>query len=149
MEDKDKLENLRFLSESHRNLHQQRRIIELRVLLTTLSLYALAAFAVLKGEFKQVPSTSILVAICLCFFVVGCLASAYLKRIHYANRINISLAEAAEKGMTKLLDLEELNDNFVTAQNKRSHPMLAWIWQTAIIFSMGIGSAIIIYFGWK
>ena len=149
MEDRDKLKNLRFLSELHRKLHQQRRTIELRILLTTLSLYALAAFAVLKGELRQATDISIIVAVCVCFLVVGFLASAYLKRIHNANRANLNLAEAAEKGMMKLLVLKDLDDTFKDAEKKRSHPNLAWIWQTAIIFSMGSGSALIIYFSWK
>jgi hypothetical protein len=56
MDENTKLEQLRFLSETHRTLHEQRRRIEQRVLLTTLSLYVLAAFAVLKGEIKVITT---------------------------------------------------------------------------------------------
>ncbi len=145
----DKLENLRYLSELHRKLHQQRRAIELRVLLTTLSLYALAAFAVLKGEVTQAFDRSIIVAVCACFFVLGCLASAFLQRIHKANRANLNLAEAAEKEMVELIGLKNLKDTSKAAERERPHPNLGWIWQTAIIFSMGSGSALIFYFCWK
>lgn len=148
MEDKDKLESLRFISELHRKLHHQRRTIELRILLTTLSLYALAAFAVLKGEFKHDPNESIIIAVWICFILVACLASAYLLRVHNANRINLTLSEAAEKEISNVLDLNGLKKAFEDAKDYRPRPFLTLIWQTAIIFSMGIGSALIISFSW-
>ena len=143
MEENTKLEQLRFLSETHRTLHEQRRRIEQRVLLTTLSLYVLAAFAVLKGEIKEI-TTGLKFGLWAAFFILALIAAAYLRSIHRANRINLSIAEAAEGDIGKMVDSERVNEVLRDASMERVHPFWSWWWQATTIFVVALASVLMI-----
>lgn len=143
MDENFKLEQLRFLSKTHRTLHEQRRLIEQRVLLTTLSLYVLMAFAILKGEIKEI-TTGLEFGLWVAFLVLALIATAYLRSIHRANRINLSLAEAAENEITKIVDSRILNEVIEDASNASVHPFWSWWWQATTIFVVALASALMI-----
>jgi hypothetical protein len=144
MREKEILDNLRYVSELHRKLHQQRRSIELRVVLTTLTLYGLATMAALKGEYKPGVIDSIINAVWGSFLVVAFLASAYLLNIHKSNRINIRFSESAEREIMEHVSKGELKTISSSIKTKKILQYLPWIWQTAIILCTAIGSALII-----
>ena len=102
MDQKLKLEQLKFLSETHRNLHEQRRRVELRVLTIILSMYGLATFAVLKGDIDKEFIDDAKFWIWFAFLAIGGISSGYLRAIHKANRCNIRIAEAAEDEISGL-----------------------------------------------
>lgn len=145
----ERLSSLQYLSENHRTLHQQRQRMEQRVLLTTLTMYVLAAFAVLKGEVHGEIPLGIRAGVPVVFLVVALLAIAYLYRIHRANHINIRLAEAAEWEIVLLVESVKMPEALQNLESERSgwgilHPL--W-WQGGVILTFAIGSAIIIWLG--
>jgi hypothetical protein len=146
MPDKDILDNLRYISELHRNLHQQRRTIELRVVLTTLTLYGLATMAALKGEFNRGVNTVVLGIIAFCIVMVAFFAIFYLLSIHKSNRININFAEAAEKEIMNQVSSGDLINVFSDIKQQKHLNTLPLLWQSVIIFFVAVGSAFIIYF---
>jgi len=143
MDETTKLEQLRFLSKTHRMLHEQRRRIEQRVLLTTLSLYVLSAFAVLKGDIDEIK-TALKLGLWAAFLILALIAAAYLRSIHRANRINLSIAEAAEGDIATMVDSEAVNQVVEDSSKARVHPFWSWWWQATTIFVVALASALII-----
>ena len=141
LEVRDKLEQLRFLSQTHRAIHDQTRRVRQRVLLSVSALYVLAATAALKGDVSQrmaaVPKRGIWFA----FLVFGAVASAYLFSTHRSDRLNMRIAEAAEDEVAKLTEVQELI-GLIGDSSRRPWCYWGWVWQTIAIIAVGTTSAL-------
>ena len=145
------LELLRFLSSTHRSLHDQRRKVEFQVLFTTLTFYIAVSGAVLTGQVTLPSSACFKFLVGLAFFVVAWISSIYLWLIHSANQTNITIAEKAEDAIASVLGKMGfpglVPDEF---QNKRQSQSFcrrifrSWFWQASITNVFALAAAVII-----
>lgn len=147
MTEQEKIEHLKFISQTHRELHHQRRQFEIRVLLITLSAYGLAAFAALKGEINAILTLPIEIAIWVIFLILAVASVCYLRSIHAANRVNIKLAENIEDEIIKMVNSENINKTLGEMLKRPVNPFWSWGWQAIIIIVVAIACAFIITFG--
>ena len=103
-------EQLKFLTESQRELHKNRRQIEQRIHFVSLTVFLLAGFAVLKGDIQLVANVKTYIAIWSAFlFLIG-LSGGYLYWVHRANYVNLLLAELAEDKIWEFVGMEKQRD---------------------------------------
>lgn len=104
MTPKEKAEELQKCADRHREMHRARMQVEYQVLITALTFYAAATWAVVQyGNL----STWMRVAISAGYVVLAVLASALMKRLHAANQVNIAIAENYEAEVIKVVDPAE------------------------------------------
>ncbi|XOF33109.1 MAG: hypothetical protein ACL93V_13995 [Candidatus Electrothrix sp. YB6] len=144
------LENLKFISSTHRSLHDQRRKIEFRVLFTTVTFYASVSGAVLTGKMTLPSSISFSVVVWFLFFTVAGISSAYLRRIHSANQRNMTIAVNAENAVAQILATRGFPDLIPDAYQYRkrnqsfSRRILPnWLWETSILIIFALTAALI------
>jgi len=146
----ENLEMLRFLSETHRALHEQRQIYEFRVLFTTLSFYGISVGAGLSGQVGIPPDKTLLIWTGL--LGMAALVSLLLLSLHQSNRKNIYTAEKCEVVMINLLkergydvrtmkpsDKKHQTDSHV---GKKHRFEKNWLWQSLIVFGFAILAAV-------
>lgn len=139
-----KLEQLRFISQTHRTLHENRRRIEWRVFSVTLSVYALSALAALKGDFKvKLPQTAD-VGIWIAFILLAIITVMYSKKIHVANLINMRIAEKAEDKIDEMIGNDGSKQIINEFESIIPNRFWSWHWQTVITLLVAIACAFII-----
>lgn len=136
---KIKFDALKFISETHRSLHDQRRKAELKAFFTTVIFYALIGAAKFTGKL-QLPQSNrglFLVGVWALLFAVSLFSSLYIWGLHKANLVNRRLAENAEDEIIKMLDLRKPKGAGSPLANTRK-------WQTAmiIILALAVGFAL-------
>lgn len=101
MTPKEKVEELQKCANRHRDMHKARMQVEYHVLVTALSFYAAATWAVVQYATLGLP---IRVAISVGFILLSFFASALIKRLHAANQVNIAISENYEAELVRLLE---------------------------------------------
>jgi hypothetical protein len=108
--DSEKLDALKYLSETHRKEFHERRKYEWKLLFTVLAFYVFVVIAILKEEFKilsiiegnSIVTTISVYFVFILFLSLAFIASKFIYGIHLANEINKSIAEKAENTMESL-----------------------------------------------
>lgn len=139
MDENTRIDVLKFLSQTHRSLHEQRRKYEIQVLVGAATFYVFAVAAKLSG--KAVSSRSgefCVITWAFCLVVAG-FTSAFLRRLHRANRTNISLAESAEDALATVVGSTQKPQT----EGRRYH-MVGWLWQTGLLFVFALASAFLL-----
>lgn len=136
---KDRLEALKFISATHRSLHDQRRKAELQAFFTSATFYALIGAAKFTGKL-QIPDTNrgfFLGGAWFLLLAVALVSSLYLWGLHAANTVNRRFAERAEDQIIDSLGLSKPEGAGAALANTR-------IWQTAmiVILALAVGFAI-------
>lgn len=144
MTDSERAEQLRFLSQTHRTSHEQRRQLEVRVLIITLSTFGLFAFGALKGEITLKFTLVLDIAIWHLFFLLALFSTLYLRKIHAANSINIRLAEAAEDELAEIARAAKYNQILKERVQYDRNQFWSWEWQAVIIFIVACASAFLV-----
>ena len=139
-----KVEALRHLSETHRRLHQERRQFEYKVLLTTLSLYALTVALTARGGAAAGALSQQAWVIWVGFIGLAITAALYLRRMHRADAINISIAEGAEAALVKLAGDESLEAILGDAGTRRPMKLSALWWQCVTLLGTSVVSAYLV-----
>ncbi|MEW5816876.1 MAG: hypothetical protein AB1798_15955 [Spirochaetota bacterium] len=137
-DNKDRLEALKFISQTHRSLHDQRRKAELQAFFTSATFYALIGAAKFTGRLT-IPDTNrgvFLFGAWVLLFAVALVSSLYLWGLHAANTVNRRFAEQAEDQIMDALDLKKPEGAGAPLANTR-------IWQIAmiVILALGVGFA--------
>jgi hypothetical protein len=101
MTPKEKVEELQKCANRHRDIHKTRMQVEYHVLVTALTFYAAATWAVVQYPSLNLP---IRVAISIGFIALSFFASALLRGLHAANQVNLAIAENYEAEIVKLLE---------------------------------------------
>lgn len=85
-------ENLRFISQTHRSCHEQRRKIEIRTLIITLTFFALVMAAGFGDKIKfPDKGFELYIIIGIIFlFIIAFASILFLRSLHRANEINKS-----------------------------------------------------------
>lgn len=144
----EKLDQLRFLSQTHRKAHEQRRQLEIRVLIITLSTFGLSAFGALKGEIHLKLTLTLDIGVWVTYLAFACISAGYLRMIHVANRANIRLAEAAENEIAAMTEAQDFNTIVSELSQKRLNPFWSWGWQVVTIAVVAVASAVLITMGY-
>ena len=150
MDSKEKLESFRFLGQIHRNLFDERRKYEWKIIFSVITFYVLAALFKLHGEVTP-PSAWI---VWLSFSILAIISSVYISFLHAANFKNREIAHRAEDAILDILNesgskVELFKDHkpwfswesFETLKNSKHW---SWLLQTFIIFLFAIMSALVI-----
>jgi len=136
---KDKFDALKFISETHRSLHDQRRKAELQAFFTSVTFYALIGAGKFTGK-VQMPQTNyilFLVGAWAVLIAVAIVSSLYLWGLHKANTVNRCFAEKAEDEIAKMVGLGKPKGAGSPLANTR-------VWQIAMItiLSLAVGVAL-------
>lgn len=101
MTPKEKAEELQKCVDRHREIHKARMQVEYQVLITALTFYAAATWAVVQYASL---SMGMRLAISAGYVALAVFASVLLKRLHAANQVNIAIAENYEAEVIKALE---------------------------------------------
>jgi hypothetical protein len=106
---KNRLDALRFISETHREARSQRRTTQLQVFLTTTSFYALIGAGKFTGKMQmpQTHRTYFIVGAWLLVVGVAAISSVYFLGMNAQNRVNRKLAENAEGQIMRMVNLPD------------------------------------------
>jgi hypothetical protein len=130
---KEQLDALKFISETHRSLHDQRRKSELQAFFTSATLYALIGAAKFTGKL-QVPGAHpklFLAGAWLMLISIAVVSSLYLWGLHAANTVNRRFAERAEDRILEALGIEKPEGAGWALANTR-------IWQTVMLAVLAV-----------
>lgn len=96
----DDFERFKFISETHRKLHDERRKYEVRYLIGLITLLVLSVASVLGGQ-VQLAELGVIGIVLAWVLLLGIstIASAYLWFIHHSNRRNKNIAARAERAI--------------------------------------------------
>jgi hypothetical protein len=146
MPDTSRFDALKFISEQHRTLHDQRRRYEMKIVLTTISFYVLNVAALLSDKVSLPTGQPVKWAVWCCFLGLAGLTTTYLRQVHKANSYNKKMAEAAEGCLVSDLGDDALKSQYETMPGTPVRPDWAWRWQAAtIILFAAISAACITY----
>lgn len=139
-----KLEQLRFISQTHRTLHENRRRLEWRVFSVTLSVYVLSALAALKGDFKvKLPQTAD-AGIWIAYILLAIITVLYTQKMHVANMINMRIAEKAEEKIDEIIGHDGSKQIINEFKSKIPNRFWSWHWQTVVTLLVAMVCALII-----
>jgi len=100
-----KLDALKFFSQTHRGLHEQRRKYETKAFFTALTFFALLGAARFTGK-AALPTPLpewLLIGIWVLVIVTAVVSALYLHGIHGANQVNKKFAQGAEEQIRRML----------------------------------------------
>ena len=139
-----KIDALKFISQTQRGLHEQRQRHELKVFFTTATLFILLGAAPYTGQ--SVLPSPMPPGLVILSFAVPCLIAfmshIYLRGIHKANVINMKFAQAAEDRVRELLE-----DNGLpvpTPLGADDPKFLSRLWQPIVLWILAIAAAFLL-----
>jgi uncharacterized membrane protein YbhN (UPF0104 family) len=152
----DIFEQAKFISQTQRGLHKQRQLYEFKVVFTILTFYVLATATVINQRASFTSSLVFDVLVWCFFLIITITSSIYLYELHKANRINIDIAENAERVIGFTLEREkwpiypdylkkaEAEKEKREKDRKKMFFGKNWVWQTIIMFIFAVSTAFII-----
>lgn len=150
------LDQLKFISETHRTAMDARRGFEWKTVIGSVTFFVLTAAAASEGKFP-LPKVD-----CVVWWVWGIayglaiLSCCYLFAIHMRNDVNKAIAEAAEDAIVATCGVKEVQDALANVGRGRSKGRSqkpwskfwsrywAFVWQTSLIFAFASTSAYVI-----
>lgn len=130
MEEKSKLEWLKFLSNTHRTEFNERRKHEWKTLLSLITFYILCAASVLSGKFKIPSSPLILILLTWAVFLFAAvIAVHFLLDLHSANNINKEIANKSENAIVDILNgdsPETSRKTLIPDDNRKKELQIGW-----------------------
>ena len=135
--DKDRLDALKFISETHRTLRDQRRKSQLQVFYTTLSFYGLLTISKFSNKINISEGNRDLFNVVTWVFIiiVAIFSSIYLIGLHTANAVNRDLAQNAEKEILEMVGLQSPTNAGKTIAKDR-------YWQIIIMITFSVVAGI-------
>jgi hypothetical protein len=130
----DEFKQAKFIVETHRGIHEERKKKEFKIVLTTLTFYAASVAAVLSKRFTlDCPK---LVFFISTFLVLAGAASVYFSSSAGANEVNLKkLAQPAEDLILKSLNIDP----------PKCNPMRwMWVWQAVVIWAGAILASVFV-----
>lgn len=104
---KDKADALKFISQTHRSLGNQRRSSESQAFYTTVSMFAIIGAAPVTGKL-HLPVTHVLqfkIGLWVLMALIAAMSCTYILGVQASNRVNRKLAEQAEMELIEMLEL--------------------------------------------
>jgi len=149
--DEKQLDQLKFISETHRTAMDVRREFEWKTVTGTVTFYVLTAAAASGGKLS-LPSAGCAVeltwGIAILLAILSC---SYLLAVHRRNHVNKSIAEAAENAIVDSCGIQKVKNAIANADKERTgrwsrfwSKYWSFLWQSAIIFAFAITSAYLV-----
>ncbi len=104
--DENKIDALKFISQTHRSLHAHRIAHEIKIVITILTLYVLSVSLKISAGNKFPENSVFNICVWIVFLIMSIAASCYLIGSAKANKINQEAAEKAENKINELLDID-------------------------------------------
>ncbi|MDD5050956.1 MAG: hypothetical protein PHV93_04460 [Candidatus Pacebacteria bacterium] len=108
MENKEKIDSLKFMSETHRRELSERRRYEFKIVITVITFYVLAGASRFTGEFPVSLPCWFKVILWSAFLILVVVSSIFLRSVHNANYANKSIAERSESAIEALINGEDI-----------------------------------------
>ena len=154
MNEADRIDGLKALSQTHREQSRERRKTEWRCVFTTISFFVLSGVAVLKNQIHL--NGPLKFAFSVVFAALAIITAIFLAYLHMAGNKDKELAERAEDMLRSILDPSQYQKTlpllgfekyWVSWQTFRRAKGGRWgyIWQTITICFFAVGSGIIIW----
>lgn len=134
------LETLRFLSQTHRSIQENRIKGEVRAFYTTLTFYALLSASRFSSQITLPSDPVFKILTWVLLLTVAGLSCAYLWGLHKGSSLNRTIAENAENALAQLVQ----RDAVIPAEIRGKHPVKTKWWQFIIIFLFALASGVII-----
>jgi hypothetical protein len=146
MENKEKIDSLKFMSETHRREFIERRRFEWKIFFTVLTFYVLAGYTRFTEKFPEELPPWFIYVVWACFILLAIFSAIILWFICNAHNSNITIAERAEGYIESIIKGESVTiDLFKKPFTGRATPRwVHYIWQIATIVLFACGSAIIL-----
>ena len=146
MENNDKTDLLKFMSETHRREFNERRRHEIKIVLTVLTFYVLAGSSRFTEYFPDNLSHVFKVAIWHSFILLAIVSSVFLWFVHNANNTNKTIAERSENAIIGLMKNENITIDVYKKPFKGEGTVkwANWLWETIIFTLFALGSASIL-----
>jgi hypothetical protein len=138
---RDATDALKFLSQTHRALHDQRRKLEFQVLFTSISFYVFTGAARFSGKLALPTSAKFVVFVWVFCIGLSFAASVFLLRLHKANLRNITVAESAEDAIIQALSHHGLSLPSVGKQ-RSGWFFLGWLWQSIVVVFFAVACSL-------
>lgn len=140
MEKNDQFDALKFLSETHRSLHEKRQKYEWKIIFAVLTFF-IASVGALYSQKINIPEEGPIKVIIWGFFISFALVTVcFLRSIHTANGRNKSFAEAVEKQIVALANQQPLAVVTFSMEEFRK-TYWAFYWQAFITILLAIAAA--------
>ena len=124
----------KFITQTHRNIHERRKVQEFKVVITTVTFHVAATAAILTGKLSL--SKVCIVITCIAFALLAIAACLYFIPTGRANRINQKhIYQPAEDLILKSLGIEP---------PKKNPLWFAYIWQCSVVVISAVVASIIL-----
>ena len=137
----EKFEALKFISETHRTVREQRRKFQSKVFYTAVTFFALIVGAKFTGKFTLPQEHNLLFTIgaWILLLFVATLSTVYILGLHAQSSINRKIAESAETQILSILGLSLPEGTGRKISKTR-------FWEIAVIFIFAVSVGISITF---
>jgi hypothetical protein len=139
---KNRVDALRFISETHRTIRNQRRTTQFKVFLTTITFYTFIGAAQFTGKLQPPQHHRLFFVLGAWFLIAGVavLSSVYLLGLDASNRVNRKLAENAEREISRMLNLPD-------AEGAGRTIAKTYFWEITMIsiFALAVGVSITLF----
>jgi len=139
-----KLDALKFISQTQRDLHEQRQKHELKAFFTTVTLFALIAAARYTGQ-SVIPyplPTHLVIIIPVIIGLIALVSTLYLNGIHSANVVNKDFAQKAENHIREVLKQNGIE--IVAPSDAEKHHAFTRLWQPVLIWILAIAATFLV-----
>jgi hypothetical protein len=139
------LDALKFLSESHRSLHEKRQKYEWKIIFSALTFFVSSVVAVYSQKISLPGNNFIRMLIWVLFPSFAFVTIGFLRYIHTANGRNKSFAEDVERNIRAMVNQKPI-ENIEFSIDKFRKTYWAFYWQAFFIALLAIMAAIFLTF---
>lgn len=136
----ERFDALKFLSETHRALHEKRQKYEWKIIFAVLTFFVASVGAVYSQKVCLPGGVLVTVLIWVIFLSFALVTVGFLRSIHTANARNKSFAEDVERQITALANQQQLNNISYSTQGFRK-TYWAFYWQAFLIILLAVTAA--------
>ncbi len=140
MSKNEQFEALRFLSETHRSLHEKRQKYEWKIIFTTLTFFVASTAAVFSQKVCLPDGAYVSTLIWILFLSFAIVAVCFLYSVHKANARNKFFAEQVEDQVTAIANHKTPAEICFSRDDFRK-TYWAFYWQGALILILAIVTA--------
>ena len=139
-----KLDALKFISQTQRYLHEQRQKHELKAFFTTTTLFVLIAAARYssKGIIPTPLPMHLAIIIPVILGLIAFVSTLYLNGIHKANLINKGFAHKAEDHIREIL--KENGKEIPAPEDAEKQQAITSMWQPVLIWILAIAATFLV-----
>ena len=131
---------LKFLSETHRLLHEKRQKYEWKIIFASLTFFVASVVAVYSQKIYLPEAKLIKALIWVLFLSFAFVTACFLRSIHTANARNKSFAEDAERNIKAMVNQQSI-EKLTFSMDRFRKTYWAFYWQAFLIAVLAIVAA--------